>query len=266
MKRRVYEVLAAAAEGDGLSRAFDIFLVTLIALNIAAMIMETVEACRNLAPRFFTWFEIVSVLLFSIEYLLRVWSCTIAAPYRAPVTGRLRYMATPLAVVDLLAVLPFYLPFVGVDLRSFRVLRLFRLIRIAKLARYSEALQLTGRVVKSRRTELVTTIFILLVLMLLASSLMYYAEHEAQPDTFSSMPAAMWWAVATLSTVGYGDVYPVTLFGKLLASAIAVLGIGMFALPTGILGAAFVEEIQRTRSAPKHCPHCGKELSDQDGS
>jgi voltage-gated potassium channel len=263
MKRRVYEVLAVAAPGDKLSRAFDVFLVGLIALNILAMVLETVEPCYKLAPQLFTWFETVSVLLFTVEYILRVWSSTVLESHRSPVTGRLRYMLSPLAIIDLLAILPFYLPFLSVDLRSFRALRLFRIIRIFKLGRYSTAMQLTGRVIASRGPELMTTLSILLVLMLLSASVMYYVERDAQPDSFSSIPAAMWWAIATLSTVGYGDVYPLTAVGKLLASVIALLGIGMFALPTGILGAAFVEEIQRTKVAPPRCPHCGGNLKDE---
>lgn len=199
--------------------------------------------------------------MFTVEYILRAWSSTFSESYRSPVTGRLRYMLTPLAVIDLLAIVPFYLPFLGVDLRSFRALRLFRIVRIFKLGRYSTAMQLTGRVIASRGPELITTLSILLVLMLLSASLMYYAEHDAQPDAFSSIPAAMWWAIATLSTVGYGDVYPLTPVGKLLASVIALLGIGMFALPTGILGAAFVEEIQRTKATRQRCPHCGRQLN-----
>jgi voltage-gated potassium channel len=111
-----------------------------------------------------------------------------------------------------------------------------------------------------KREELLVTLFVLLLLLLFASSLIYFAEHDAQPDIFSSIPAAMWWAVATLTTVGYGDVYPVTTVGKLVASVIAVLGIGMFALPTGILGAGFVEELQSRKRRPRTCPHCGKSL------
>ncbi len=260
MKRRVHELLQAGEHGGVSSRVVDVFFVALIILNVVAMILETVESCRRMAPRFFAWFEAVSVFIFTIEYAFRLWSCTVTKEYRQPVFGRIRFMFTPLAIVDLLSIIPFYLPFLGVDLRSLRVVRLFRAIRILKFGRYSEAMKITGRAVASRGPELVTTLFLLLVLVLLLSSLMYYAEHEKQPETFSSIPASMWWAVATLSTVGYGDVYPLTPVGKLMASIIAVLGIGMFALPAGILGAAFVEEINR---APEEkCPHCGKSLGE----
>jgi len=263
MKPRVHEILSPATPADRLSQAFDVFLVVLIALNVFAMVLETVESINRAAPRFFCYFEAISLILFSVEYVLRVWSCTVVDAFRAPVSGRLRYMVTPLAIIDLLAVLPFYLPFVGVDLRSLRAVRLFRLFRMAKLARYSEALKLIGRVVMSRKPEILTTVFVLLMLVLLASTLMYFAERDAQPERFTSIPATMWWAVATLSTVGYGDVYPITPIGKILASIIAILGIGMFALPTGILGAAFVEEMQRKNSAPRRCPQCGAELPDE---
>jgi voltage-gated potassium channel len=170
-------------------------------------------------------------------------------------------MLSPFALIDLLAILPFYIPASALDFRSFRAVRLFRVLRIARLGRYSEAMRLTGRVVTSKRAELLSSAFIMAILMLFASSLMYFAERDAQPENFSSIPAAMWWAVATLSTVGYGDIYPLTAAGKLLASVIALLGIGMFALPTGILGAGFVEEIQRRREAPRCCPKCGVDLT-----
>lgn len=261
-KQRVYDVLEVARPGDRLSRLVDIALIGLIAANVLALILESVDTIQRAAAVFFRVFEAVSVGLFSVEYLLRVWSCTACETYRRPIAGRLRYVLSPLALVDLLAILPFYLPMISLDLRSLRAVRLFRLLRMVKLARYSEALRLIGRVLVSRRAELLTTLFILLMLVLLASSLMYFAERDAQPEAFASIPAAMWWAVATLSTVGYGDVYPITVAGKLLASVIAFLGIGLFALPTGILGAAFVEEMQRRKSVPRCCPHCGRELTD----
>ncbi len=257
MKQRVYQLLALAEPADRWRQVVDVFLITLIVLNIVAMVLETVEEYRLRLPGFFDWFEAVSVAIFSVEYVLRVWSCTAAPAYSPAWSGRLRFMLTPLAIADLLAILPFFLPLVGIDLRSFRAIRLLRLLRVAKLGRYSEAIKLTGRILSSRKAELLVTAFVLSIMTLLASSLMYCAERNAQPNTFSSIPATMWWAVETLSTVGYGDAYPVTPIGKLLASVIAILGIGMFALPTGILGAGFVEEIQRKKRAANVCPHCG---------
>lgn len=250
-----------SAPGDRASRAFQIFILSLISLNVLALILESVEEIRAVAGTWFRVFEIVSVIIFTVEYAFRLWACTASPAYSQRLRGRLRFARTPFAVMDLLAILPFYLPFTGLDMRFIRAVRLFRVFRIMKVARYSSALQTLGRVCKRTKEQLVTTLCVLCVLLVLAASLMYHAEHAAQPEAFSSIPAAMWWGVATLTTVGYGDVYPVTTIGKILASVIAILGIGMFALPTGILGAAFVEEIQRQRG-PKKCPHCGKQLNE----
>jgi len=258
-RRRVRQIVAVARENDRLSKAFDIGIVALILLNVVVMIVESVERVYVQTPRFFMVFEYISVAVFSLEYVLRLWSCVEEPRYKHSIRGRLRFAATPLALVDLLAVLPFYLPFVNLDLRVLRVLRVMRIMRVAKLGRYSESLRTLRNVVVAKKEQLLSTVFILLILLVIASCLIYHAENEVQPESFSSIPASMWWAVATLTTVGYGDVYPVTCVGKLMASVIAVLGIGMFALPTGILGAGFVEELDR-RKEVKRCPHCGGEI------
>lgn len=263
VRRRTREILAHTKTADAPARAFDLFIVSLILLNVAAMIVESVERVRLRAPAWFTIFEYFSVAVFSVEYVLRIWSCVDDPEYRRPIVGRLRFAATPLVIVDLLAVLPFYLPFLSVDLRilrMFRLLRIMRIMRIAKLARYSDSLQMVLRVLKTRKDQLLGAVFILSILLVVSASVMYYAEHEAQPTVFSSIPAAMWWAAATLTTVGYGDAYPITPVGKMMAAVIAVLGIGTFALPCGILGAGFVEELDRGRKKSQ-CPHCGKELT-----
>lgn len=259
VKHRIHDLLAPAKPGDTLSQAFDIVLVTLIGLNVAALVLETVDSVYVGALEFFRWFEIVSVAIFSVEYILRIWVCVVDPRFASPVGGRVRFARSPLALIDLAAVLPFYLPMVGVDARFLRAIRCFRVFRILKLVRYWGTLQLFARVFASRKEQLALTICILCLLLLVASSLMYHAEHHVQPQAFSSIPAAMWWAVATVSTVGYGDVYPITGWGKVLASLIAILGVGLFALPTGILGAAFVEELQSKPKATR-CRHCGKEL------
>jgi len=263
LRNRVYEILEPADEGDRASRAFDVFILGLITLNVVALVVETVETAYRLSPAFFWWFELISVIVFSIEYVLRIWSCTSDPVYASPVRGRLRFAVTPLAQIDLFAVLPFYLPFLGVDFRFARAVRLFRLFRVAKLGRYSSALQTLGRVFASRKEQLAITVSVLLMLLLSASSLIYFFEHDAQPQVFSSIPAAMWWGVAAVSPVSSADVYPVTATGKALSAVIAILGIGMFALPTGILGAAFVEELDEGKRGPQVCPHCGGPLEKQ---
>lgn len=260
VKRRIYEIVEKAEPGDRASWIFDVGIVSLIVLNIVALCAETVDSVYAAAPRFFNAFEAFSVAIFTFEYILRLWSVTSSKRYTQPVRGRLRFAATPLAIIDLLAVLPFYLPLFGMDLRFVRGLRLFRLLRVAKVSRYSKALHTFGRVFASKKEELILTASVLVLLLLFSSSLMYIAEHDANPEQFSSIPGAMWWGVATLTTVGYGDVYPITAFGKVVASIIAILGIGVFAIPTGILGAGFVEALQAKDKPPKTCPHCGKEI------
>ncbi len=261
-RRRTYHFLNSTETAGAFSRAFNAFIVVLILLNILAMILESVKEIRDWTAGYFTWFEYFSVAIFSLEYSLRIWTSVEDPRYRHPILGRLRFALTPLALVDLSAVLPFYLPFIRADLRGlrmFRLVRIMRVMRVAKLGRYSESLQMLLRVVRSRWEHLLSSILILLILAVVSASLMFYAENEAQPKAFSSIPAAMWWAVATLTTIGYGDVYPVTVIGKFMASIIAVLGIGMFALPTGILGSGFMEELDKDKK-PRQCPHCGKDL------
>ena len=260
LRRRIHEVLEECRPGDGLSRVVDLALMALIVANVAVFVIGTVPSVerRFAAPLLF--FELASVGIFTVEYLLRLWSCTVEPRFSRPVSGRIRYAFQPLLLIDLLAILPVYLPFLGVDLRAFRIVRLVRLLRLLKLARYSEGLRSLGRVFVRKRAELLSLAAVLGVLLLLSSSLMYFAEREAQPEVFSSVPASAWWGIATLTTVGYGDVAPITPLGKLLGSVIAIIGIAVFALPTAILGSAFVEEYGKSRRPPSLCPHCGEAL------
>jgi voltage-gated potassium channel len=254
LKERVWRILETAQAGDRFSRVFDAFILVLIVLNVLAVILGTVTEVQQRFGTFLGYFEIASVVVFSLEYAARLWSCTTEPAYAHPLRGRLRFGLTPLALIDLLAILPFYLPFIGVDLRLLRMIRLFRVV---KLVRYMESLQLMGRVIRSKKEELIATLAVLLLLLILTSSLMYYVEHPAQPEVFPDIPASMWWAVATLTTVGYGDAYPITSLGKIFGSMAAILGIGLFALPTAILGSGFLEELQKRKE--RHiCPHCGK--------
>lgn len=240
------------------SPTLSVAIITLIVLNILAVMLETIDE-MSFMENFFEAFELFSVIVFTVEYLLRLWTCTVGSKSSHPLLGRISYALTPLMLVDLAAVLPFYMPFMFLmDLRVVRALRLFRLLRIFKISRYSQSLRLIGRVLINRKEELSISLFAVTVLLVTVSSLMYFFENETQPDAFSSIPAAMWWGVATLTTVGYGDVYPVTPMGKILGALVAVLGIGMFALPTGIIGAGFVEEMQKSRGAGGVCPYCGR--------
>ncbi len=263
LKQKVWEIVEATDHEDKVRKNldyFDWFILVLILLNAAAVILETVESIELEYGVYLFWFEIFSVFVFTFEYVARVWASTSQEKYAKPFWGRVKFMLTPMAIIDLLAILPFFLAITAFDLRFIRTLRVFRLLRILKIARYSTSIQLFGKVLKSRKEDLVVTVAIVLVLMVLSASFIYFAENQAQPENFPDIPSSMWWAIVTLTTVGYGDVYPVTTLGKVFAAGIAMLGIGMFALPTGILGASFVEELEKRRAGKRCCPHCGEDL------
>jgi voltage-gated potassium channel len=253
LKAKTYRLLY---EDSSVSRA----LAALIVINLAAVVLETVESLRESAGGLFLAIEVFSVAVFTIEYVARVWSCTQTERYAHPIFGRLRYALTPVAVVDLLAILPFYLPLlIPVDLRFLRTLRLLRMIRILKLGRYSKSVHLVYRAMRETREQLGVVLVVIFFLMLVACSAMYFFENDAQPDQFSSIPATFWWGVMTLTTVGYGDVYPVTVAGRIVAALVAFLGIGLFALPAGIVSAEFIRLIAAAPE-PSVCPHCGKAI------
>lgn len=271
LRARTYEIMENLRPDDRVGRIVNLTILVLILANVLVMILETVQSIRStvllpeLLPGFtaavaFDVFEGVSVVVFSLEYLVRLWSCTADSRYRHPLFGRLRFCLTPMALIDLLAVAPWYLtlfaPLYGLDMRFVRSLRMLRLLRIAKLARYLKALRTFQSVIRRKKEELVVTLFALMILLVLSSSCMYFIEHSEQPEVFSSIPASMWWAVTTLTTVGYGDVTPKSAFGQFVASVIAMLGVGLFALPAGILAGGFMEEFDERRE-PQSCPQCG---------
>jgi voltage-gated potassium channel len=242
------------------------FIYALIVLNVLTLILESYKELNDNYGLFFYSFEIFSVAIFTIEYLLRIW---VSDKTKEDKKERLNFAFSTLGIIDLIAIIPFYLPFIfPFDLRIVRILRLFRLLRIFKLSRYSKSLKTIQYIFKETKAELSITVFVTFVLMILSSTLMYYIEHDAQPEKFASIGDAVWWAVATLTTVGYGDVYPVTALGKILSGIIALIGIGFVALPTGIISSAFIEKIQAEKKSKKGkkvknkecCPTCGKNL------
>ncbi len=246
-RRRVFELLEVAAPGDRASRRVDTALISLIALNVLATVVESLPAVGGALGESFYRFEVLSVAVFGVEYLARLWSVVEGEDprYRSPVLGRLRYSVSAIALIDLLAILPFFLAgLFAIDLRFLRVLRI---LRIFKLSHYFSALEILLEVVRVERHAFGAAFFLLGVGVLFASSGIYLFEHEAQPEAFGSIPAAMWWAVVTLTTVGYGDVSPVTAAGKMFGASITVMGIGMVALPTGILASGFSREVDRRK-------------------
>ncbi len=240
----MFRILEVGSSHEPISRAFDFFIITLIALNIVSIALQTVEDVYARYRNFFIWFEVISVFIFSAEYVLRVWACTASPLYNRPVRGRLRFMLTPLALADLLAVLPFWLPFVGFDLRFVRALRFFRVFRLAKLHRYSAAVQTLTRVFYASKEQLAVALFGIGLLVLVAAFLIYLFEHDAQPEVFSSIPVSLWWAIDAVTPASFGGMSPVTFGGKVLSAVMSILSVGLFALPTAILGSAFTRELQ----------------------
>jgi voltage-gated potassium channel len=224
----------------------DGFILLLIVLNILAVVLGTVDDIYKSYKPWFDGFELFSILVFTVEYFIRLAFCVADSKYHHPVKGRLAYAATPLALVDLFAFLPFYLPFlIPFDLRFIRVIRLLRVFRFLKIAHYSKSLHLITEVFYWRRRELAMTFFMGGIVLLMLSCLMFFAEHEAQPAVFSSIPATVEWCVLSLSNMGARNVFPVTAMGKIIGVLLAFFGLGLFALPAGILGSGFVEEIRK---------------------
>lgn len=245
IRRRVFEILDVANIGDRASRVFDIALAGLILSNVVGVIVPTTGELSAGEQRFWSLLERASIGLFTLEYLLRVWSCTEDATgrFRGAARGRLRYLLTPLMVLDLLAILPYYLGFSArMDLRF---LRLFRLVSILKITHYSPALTIMATVVKREGKTLIVAFLLLGVLLFSTSTVIYFLERDAQPGVFGSILHAMWWGMATLTTVGYGDIVPLTAGGKVFGVFVMFIGIGVFAIPTGILVSGFYHEIKR---------------------
>lgn len=247
LRQRTYEILEDSKEEDSIGRFCDAFLVIIISLNVLAVILESVSALHSAYSGVFHSFEVFSVTVFSIEYLARLWACTKrpGLKYHHPVWGRLRYMASPMAILDLVVILPFFLAMMGaVDLRFLRVLRLLRVFR---LTRYSSALRLLTDVLKDEAANIGAALFILMMMVVLSASLVYLAEVDAQPDAFGSIPDALWWAIITMTSIGYGDVVPVTNIGKIFGAIIGIISVGMVALPTGIIASGFNQALHQRK-------------------
>ena len=227
---------------------FNKFIYILIIANVIAMILESHVSIRNVYGAYFHVFEAISIYIFSFEYLYRIR----LSFQEKRMKGVYKYVFSAYGLIDLISILPFFLnQLVKVDGRFLRILRLFRLTRIFKLGRESSSLKLFVKALNGVKNELKFTLFLSLLAILFSASAIYYLEHESQPEKFSSITESIWWATVSLATVGYGDVYPVTAGGKIFASIISLIGIGIVAIPTGIISASFVEEIHNQRKGKK---------------
>ncbi len=241
----MHEIIEQGPEGSWHSRLFDYVIIFLVVTNVIAFLLETVPEVALTYGRPLEYFDLFSVMVFTLEYILRIWA-SVEFPYgqnEANWKTRLKYALRPMQIIDLIVIIPFYLSFIFViDLRVLRVLRLFRLL---KLTRYSLAMQSLIIVISNERRALFGAILLMMCLLLFASTGIYFAERNVQPESFGSIPMSMWWAISTLTTVGYGDVIPHTVFGKLFGGIVMMFGLGMFALPIGIIATGFSHESNR---------------------
>ncbi len=244
-RRRLYELLEKGDDSDVYSLWIDRFFTLLVLFNIAAVIAESVPTLYQQYGSWFHQFEVFSVVVFTAEYALRLWTVAERAEL-SPGAERKRYALSFYGLVDFLAILPFYLQllFPGADLR---VLRVLRLIRVLKLSHYSSAIEDLFEAVRAEKRSFIATLYILLIVILLSSSLMYFAEHDAQPEKFATIPHSIYWAVITLTTVGYGDVSPVTPVGQVLSLFTAFMGVCTVAMLTGIVASSFANQMARRR-------------------
>jgi voltage-gated potassium channel len=245
-RNTVYVLVEGGQRGYPAGRIFDIGLIFVILVSAAAVVLSTEPSLHARWHELFPEVELIAVAVFSVEYVLRLWAA-VEDPrwtHMGPVMARLRHAVTPLAVVDLMAILPFYLHLLAVPIDP-EIAVLLRALRLLKLLRFTGAFDLLAEVLRNERRPLIAAATVVSIALLLVSTLAYLFEREAQPDKFGSIPAAMYWGIVTLSTVGYGDLTPVTTAGKTLAGFTVVVGILCFALPAGILASGFIEELRR---------------------
>ena len=278
IRRKIFALFSEETRDKGFPKYFNYFIMTLILVNVVTMILETVKVIYEPYHTYFHAFELFVIAVFTCEYIMRILTADLAFPCGNRLKSILKYMFSFYGLIDLLAILPFYMPFTKLDLRIVRTLRLLRFLRLFKITRYNNSMELIKSVMSEKRSELGVTCFVIIIVMIIASFLMFYAENAAQPDHFPNVLACIWWSIVTLTTVGYGDVFPVTGIGRFIGGVIAFLGIGLVALPTGIISAGFLEKLNEkhkeenkesdTENHDEHkchkqyCPYCGHKLDE----
>lgn len=242
-KKRIFQIIEVGYDLDFLSRFYDIVNVLAIILNLAVSVLYTFDNIRESYGALMTVIEAVTVGFFAVDYFLRVWTADILYSELPKGKAHRRYIFSFMGIVDLLSFLPYFLPiFFPAGTVAFRMIRIVRIFRLFRINAYYDSLSVITEVIVSKSQQLISSVFIILVLMLASSLCMYSLEHEAQPDVFTNAFSGIWWATSTLLTVGYGDIYPITTMGKLFGIFISFLGVGMVAIPTGIISAGFVNQ------------------------
>ena len=247
MKKRIFEIIQIGKRSDFVSRAFDLFIVLVIFANIVVLFAETFDGAMKYYPILRT-IELVTIIIFMIEYLLRIWTAEYLYPGMSRGKAILRFLVSFDGIVDLCTILPFFFLSGFIALRMLRVVRIFHLFRINA---YYDSINVITSVLKEKKNQLISSIFIILMLMAASSLCMYSAENEVQPEVFHNAFSGIWWSMSTILTVGYGDIYPVTLLGQIMAIIISFLGVGVVAIPTGIISAGFVEQYTKIQNQNK---------------
>lgn len=237
-KKRIFDIIQIGKREDFVSRVFDLFIVIVIFVNIAVLFVETFDEMTEYLS-FLRVVEMVTIIIFAIEYLLRIWTAEYLYPDKSRGKAILRFLVSFDGIVDLCTILPFFFLSGFIALRMLRVVRIFHLFRINA---YYDSFNVITSVLAEKKNQIISSIFIILVLMMASSLCLYSAEHEAQPDVFNNAFSGIWWSMSTILTVGYGDIYPITIFGRVMAIIISFLGVGAVAIPTGIISAGFVEQ------------------------
>ena len=253
-RRRLFHILHKPEPDCAVTRYVNYFLAIVILLNCTAVALETVPSIYGPNRTLFLALEVFSTGFFIVEYLLRLWVCVERPEFTAPVSGRLKYAVRPLPLLDLIVIVTLWAPW---DLRFLRIFRLSRLLRVLHLNSLDCSLKAVLAAIRRRRSLLLMSLLMMGMTIYCLAAVLYFVEHTAQPQAFSSIPATLWWSVVTLTTIGYGDMAPITTLGKTLAGIVMLFGIGVFALPVAIVTAAILEAGVDT---PDECPHCGKPL------
>ena len=266
IKNRVYRILHGHRKNYIPSIIFSWSIIFLVVTDVFTTIIETLPLKEQVLLSFHV-LEIFTIIVFTVEYILRIWTADLLHSEENPLSARLKYAFTLMMIIDIMSIVPFYLHFIfPIKIDIFRVIRILRIFRLIKINHYVTALAHVMDVLKRKALQLLISTFIIFTLMTVASVLMYTVEHDAQPEVFENALSGLWWAVTTLSTIGYGDIYPVTALGKVLGTIFSLFSIALIAIPTGIISAGFIEEdeddeeITGNHKDKRFCPYCGENI------
>ena len=247
-KRRIYNIIQLGQVGDVPSKSFDIFIAVCVILNLFSTLFSTFDESLPYKKILFA-IEAITIIVFTVEYILRIWTAEYMFPKKTPKEAKLAYILSFFGIIDFLTILPFYLPTsFTTGMVAFRMVRVARIFQLFKANKYTNSFNVITEVLKEKKDQILSSVFMVLILMVASSLCMYSVENAAQPEVFKNAFSGIWWSVSTLLTVGYGDIYPITAAGKILAIIISFLGVGMVAIPTGIISAGFVEQYTKAKT------------------